>query len=223
VIVGIFGDHTNDDGVTLEEIVASYKQVSFQLFFVGMILWMSYLAYLIMYPTTPTLRRFAWGVASGSITGFQNFLKDSLSIIKASENEGLSLPWYFYILATSACLTAFSGLLILTACMKRYDATFSSSMFVGSFIISATIMASIHYHTFSHLVGVINWIMYPTGLGILMVGLYLLVQDTRKPQEFSSVDDSDDGDDTDDNFRQPSLSLPLMSISEDDNGDSALT
>lgn len=216
IIVGIFGDHTNDDGVTLDEIVESYKQPSFQLFFVGMTLWICYLGYLMMYPPTPTLRRFAWGVASGSITGFQNFLKDSLSIIKACDNEGLSLPWYFYILASCAALTAFSGLLILTRCMKRYDATFSSSMFVGSFIISATIMASVHYHTFSHLVGIINWIMYPVGLGTLMVGLYMLVQDTEEPEVFSSVPDSDG-----DNPLAPGLSLPLVSRSEDsDNIDS---
>ena len=131
------------------------------------------------------------GVASGSITGFQNFLKDSLSILKACKESNESLPLLFYILSCLAAGTAYSGLLILTRCMKKYDATFSSSMFIGSFIITASIMADIHYHTFSNLVGLVNYIMYPLGLGILMVGLYLNVQDTSEP-EFAGRD-SDPG------------------------------
>lgn len=126
------------------------------------------------------------------ITGFQNFLKDSLSIIKACEANNQALPWYFYICASFAALTAFSGLLILTRCMKIYDATFSASMFVGSFIISASIMADIHYHTFENLTGVINYIMYPTGLGVLLIGLYLSVNDIPgldSPQHYSDASD----------------------------------
>ncbi len=60
--------------------------------------------------------------------------------------------------------------------MKFYDATFSSAMFVGSFIITASIMADIHYHTFANLFGIVNYVMYPFGLLVLMVGLWLLVQ-----------------------------------------------
>ena len=141
-----------------------------------------------MFSPTPTLRRFAWGVASGSVTGFQNFLKDSLSVVKACKENDQSLPWYFYILMTGAALSAFIGLLILTRCMKRYDATFSSAMFVGSFIITASIMANIHYHTFANLTGVVNYIFYPVGLGVIMAGLYLLVQDTDEREYFESDD-----------------------------------
>lgn len=208
VIVGIFGDHTNDDGITLEQVEDSYKQASFQLFFVGLAIWLSLMTYLMINPPSPTLRRFAWGVSSGSITGFQNFLKDSLSVVKACKANDQALPWYFFILISLAALTAFSGLLILTRCMKRYDATFSSAMFVGSFIISASIMADIHYHTFSNLVGIINYIMYPFGLLVLMVGLYLLVQDTKEPEE--SIDS--------DCNESPRMNLPLVSRSEDADG-----
>ena len=76
--------------------------------------------------------------------------------------------------------------------MKIYDATFSASMFVGSFIISASIMADIHYHTFENLTGVINYIMYPTGLGVLLIGLYLSVNDIPgldSPQHYSDASD----------------------------------
>lgn len=128
----------------------------------------------------PTMKRFAWGVSGGSITGFQNFLKDSLTIIKASNESGESFPILLYIFAFFAILSSFGGLLFLTACMKRYDATFSSAMFVGSFVISASIMSAMHYNTFSNLEGIWNWIMYPLGLIILMIGVKMLVNATSE-------------------------------------------
>jgi uncharacterized membrane protein len=74
-----------------------------------------------------------------------------------------------------AILTAFGGLLLLTACMKRYDATYSAAMFVGSFVIMASIMSAVHYNTLQHLDGVVSLIFYPTGLAILMSGVYMLI------------------------------------------------
>jgi len=153
-----------------------------------MMFWLLFLFHLIVFKPNPKLSRFAWGVSSGSITGFQNFLKDTLSVLKACGNEGVSLPWYFYFMAFCSGFTAFTGLLCLTKCMEKYDATFSSSMFVGSFIISASIMAAIHYDTFQHLQGLVNYIMYPVGLLILMVGLNMLIQDAEE-------DDFEDGSD----------------------------
>jgi hypothetical protein len=123
------------------------------------------------------LRRFSWGVSGGSITGLQNFLKDSLTIMKVCNQEVLSYPWYSYIMLLLAIATSFSGLLLLTACMKRYDATFSAAMFVGSFVISASIMSAVHYHTFQDLEHVYNMILYPLGLCILMTGVVVLAVD----------------------------------------------
>lgn len=214
IIVGAFGDHTNDDGITLQDVVDSYKQLSFQLFFVVQIVFLLVLAYLINYPPSSTLERFAWGVASGVITGFQNFLKDSLSVLKACKATNQALPWYFYVFFCGAAITAFSGLLILTRCMKKYDATFSSSMFVGSFIISASIMADIHYHTFENLNGVINYIMYPTGLGVLMIGLYLSVNDVSGLESSQLHSDASD-DQISSNEPNPGvLQLPLVATSD---------
>ena len=76
--------------------------------------------------------------------------------------------------------TAFAGLLFLTACMKRYDATYSSAMFVGSFVVSASIMSAIHYDTFQHLQSLWNFVLYPAGLVILMAGVYILVVETKE-------------------------------------------
>lgn len=194
VIVAVWGDHTNDEGVDLDTIVESYKQPSFQLYFVCMFFWMMALVYIIVQRPSPTLRRFAWGVSGGSVTGFQNFLKDSLTIIKAVGEKDEAFPWYFYIMVILGIASSFGGLLFLTACMKRYDATFSSAMFVGSFVISASIMAAVHYQTFEHLENLSNYIMYPFGLIVLMIGVAMLVQATSEQDiEFDTgTDDQND-------------------------------
>jgi len=182
VIVAIFGDHTNDEDVTLEDVEESYRNPYFLFFFVAMFAWFAGLIYIIVSKSSSSvLRRFAFGVAGGSLTGFQNFLKDSLTIIKAVGEED-AYPYYFYIFVVMAMASSFGGLLFLTACMKKYDATFSSAMFVGSFVISASIMSAVHYQTFQHLMGIWNWIMYPVGLIILMIGVDLLVKATAEPE-----------------------------------------
>ena len=142
---------------------------------------------------SPTLRRFSWGVAGGSLTGLQNFLKDGLTVLKASDTP----PLLFLVLITGAGLSAFGGLLILTQCMKRYDTTYSAAMFVGSFVVSASIMSAIHYDTFQHLTAWVDFVCYPAGLVLLMVGVVLLARhdDDDNPHsddslaEFSLVQD----------------------------------
>jgi len=182
VIVAIWGDHTNDEGISIEEVVMSYINGYFQLYSGLFALWMLAISNIILRkaPTSPSLRRFAWGVSGGSITGLQNFMKDSLTIMKAvkADDDMSSYPWYLYIMIFSGCATAFGGLFCLTACMKRYDATFSSAAFVGSFVISASIMSAVHYDTFQNLLGIWNWILYPAGLGVLMLGVIILVKGT---------------------------------------------
>lgn len=83
-IVAIFGDHTNDGEKSIDDVRASYIDTSFLIYLGCMVLWMSVLGYVIMRKSskfsTKTFRRFAWGVAGGSITGLQNFLKDSLTV-----------------------------------------------------------------------------------------------------------------------------------------------
>ena len=169
----------------------SYFRTPFLLYFAALTLWMLLMFYwMLSRSVSPTLRRFAWGVSSGSITGLQNFLKDSSTLLKAERPPGQGLPWYLPLFAILAIVSAFSGLLLLTACMKRYDATYSSAMFVGSFVVSASIMSACHYSTFQHLETLWNQILYPAGLLILMGGVLLLVKEKKE---------SSDGDDNDDN------------------------
>ena len=168
--------------------VHSYHETSFICFIIAMSLWMIFLLYYMCSSarvnTTPTFQRFAWGVAGGSITGFQNFLKDSLTVLKASKSSNESgssqeFPYLLFIFMFGmAIFVALSGLIILTLCMKRYDVTYSASMFVGSFCISASIMSAIHYDTFLHLNDMVNYIGYPSGLVILLYGVYMLLMST---------------------------------------------
>jgi drug/metabolite transporter (DMT)-like permease len=196
VVVAFFGDHTNDDDMTVQSVIQSYQQVSFQLYFIGIILWM-YFVYTLIRHSTPSQvvrQRLGWGLAGGSVNGLQNFLKDSLTLIKASSNHSDTSPFPWILLISFILLAAFSafaGLILLTACMKRYDALFSSAMFVGSFVISASIMSAIHYHTFQHLDSFLDGLLYCAGLCLLMVGVYILVEDSFDKEYDSARDDSD--------------------------------
>ena len=141
------------------------------------------------------LRKFAWGTCGGALTGVQNFLKDALTITKAKReyhghDPNFHYPWYFSFFCVLAGATAFIGLLLLTACMKRYDAAYSSATFVGSFVVSASIMSAVHYKTFEMLQDMWNYILYPLGLVILMIGVYILVH-----EKHHNPDDDDDNDD----------------------------
>lgn len=170
---------------------SSYEEPLFVVYFVVMALWMMLLA-LWMRNGSATLRRFAWGVSGGSLTGLQNFLKDALTVTKATKTQAQNSeaylqdgeqPSHFLLLAIfvgMAIVAAFGGLILLTACMKRYDVTYSAAMFVGSFVLSASIMSVIHYDTFAHLHSVSSYVMYPTGLVILIGGVYMLVQESKE-------------------------------------------
>jgi hypothetical protein len=128
------------------------------------------------------LHRFCWGVAGGSITGLQNFLKDALTMLHADDLDR-TVTLYLVLFLCLALASAFGGLMLLSACMKLYDATFSAAMFVGSFVVSASIMSAVHYHTFENLSSSTDFVMYPSGIAVLLSGVALLVYGTHeKPQ-----------------------------------------
>ena len=144
----------------------------------GLATYVVLMIYWINYSENSNLRRFAWGCSGGAITGAQNFLKDSLTIFKAIDPQQKP-PILLYPLILLAAITAFVGLLLLTACMKRYDATYSAAAFVGSFVVSASVMAAVHYNTFAQLDGIVNLILYPSGIIVLMFGVFLLVRESN--------------------------------------------
>ena len=168
--------------------LTSYKDPYFLAFFALVGVYVTMLTYVINFSKCSMLRRFAWGSCGGSITGMQNFLKDSLTLFNASGNKGTWLLPFFFSMAGAS---AFIGLLILTACMKRYDATYSAASFVGSFVISASIMSEVHYHTLSRLENLWNLILYPVGLLVLMLGVYILVKESHEPDELLIDDDEE--------------------------------
>jgi hypothetical protein len=160
---------------------------AFLSYFGALVVYLLLMYYWIMYSKSPVLRRFAWGTCGGAVTGLQNFMKDMLTIYKAVE-KGQQYPWFFVFFAFMGAATAFFGLLILTACMKRYNATYSAAMFVGSFVVSASIMSSLHYDTFAGLSGILNYILYPTGVLILMVGVLILANTKEETEEEAEVE-----------------------------------
>jgi len=119
--------------------------------------------------------RIAWGVSGGFITGFWNFIKDAITIVQMTDAWG-SLPWCFFGLLATALATAGAGMMIMSECMKRYDATYTSGTYAGGLTLAASVVSAMHYHTFSHLGGV-SRVLYPVGLCILMMGVGLLMSD----------------------------------------------
>ncbi|KAL7532405.1 hypothetical protein ACHAWF_005668 [Thalassiosira exigua] len=181
-IVALFGDHTNGKGLGVEDVLASYSDPAFQAFLVLWTLIIFQMAIFIrVCPKTSLLKKLSWGCIGGSVTGFQNFVKDSLIIVDATSKQSQNsssgdLPGAFYVFVALAMLTATLGLLFLAACMKRYDATYSAAMFVVSFIVSTSLMSSVHYNTFEHLAGVQDYILYPVGLSTLFAGAFILIK-----------------------------------------------
>jgi hypothetical protein len=155
--------------------IESYYYTPFLVYIVASAAWFTVLTCW-MRSNSANLKKFAWGVSGGSLTGYQNFLKDSLTLLKAKESVPVEL---LFGLVVGAIMTSFCGLLLLTACMKRYDATYSSTMFVGSFVIAASIMSAVHYDTFHHLSSR-DLFLYPTGLVILMSGVFLLIRERKQ-------------------------------------------
>merc|ERR1719401_423702 len=178
VLVAIFGDHTNGEEKSVEDVLSSYHEPAFCMFIVIMTLYLTQLGIFIwVCPETSLLKKVAWGCIGGSFTGFQNFLKDSLTIISAEKKSPTTgPPAVLFLFIALGILTAFVGLLFLAACMKRYDATYSASMFVVSFVLSASLMSLVHYHTLEHLDTVVNYVLYPVGLMTVFLGAFILVK-----------------------------------------------
>lgn len=188
VIVACFGDHTNDVNGSTKEVLDSYKNPYFLAYFGAVGCYLIVLTYWINYSKSPMLRQYAWGSCGGTVTGMQNFLKDTLTLVKVSNGPMVwAIPFFIFMAAASA----FSGLLMLTACMKRYDATYSAASFVGSFVISASIMSAAHYRTFQSLGNIWSYILYPVGLLVLMVGVYVLVRERQEVID-DEIDDEDE-------------------------------
>ena len=195
IIVALFGDHSNASNMDVDEVVASYHDPAF---IVYMILMFTFIALLLLiirnYPTTSLLTKMAWGSLGGAIVGFQNFLKDAMTIFTVATSEGDRLPAIFYLLFILAVATAITALMCISASMKRYDATYASAMFVASVVISTSLMSAVHYHTFEEIEGAGDIIMYLLGLAVLIYGATILVRPTTAsciPDKYDEPDETD--------------------------------
>jgi len=180
VCIAAAGDHTNVYRLTMEDIQRQYQDPLFQTYFCCMLVWILSLVSIIKCGN-PRWRRFAWGMIGGSVTGNQNFIKDALAVLHGVE-PGTAYPVGLFFLFMLAWLIPFSGLLLLMQCIKRYDATYSASMFTGSIVITASTMSAVHYKTFSHL-SIQTWIFYPLGLFILLSGIVILATEANLRQQ----------------------------------------
>lgn len=176
--VALFGDHTNATKMSPLDVRAQYSNPSFVAYFVGLSLWVVFLCTLIRHGS-PRSCRWAWGVIGGSLAGTSNFVKDAMALGGSGSFDSTISSLCFYGLLLCAMILSISSLILSVECMKRYDATFSSASFAGADVISVSVMAAIHYHTFRNLVGMENYVLYPMGLLITVVGCAVLAFETN--------------------------------------------
>lgn len=179
-LVAATGDHSNVYSVTQEALWRQYRETAFESYFWALGVWVFLLVGTIANENvSPRGRRLAWGLIGGSITGVQNFVKDSLALLHGRETsnaiDGYTLPIFIVL----AILFPLVGLWLMMECMKRYDATYTASMFLVSTILSASIMAAVHYHTFDHLHSRLETFLYLFGLTLLLSGASLLATESK--------------------------------------------
>ena len=177
-IVVLFGDHTNDEGVSTRDVITSYTETATILYFVVLGLYLALCFYWIHRSDNSQLQQIAWGTCGGTITGPQCFIKDALIIVQDVTGKGDPIPWFLPIMILCAAACAITGLFLESKCLKRYNATFSEAGFVGSFVVSSSINAAAHYHTFENLPTLLNVILYPFGLIVLVTGVFILNKGT---------------------------------------------
>ena len=115
----------------------------------------------------------------------------------------------FIILAVLSMITAIASLLLLTECMQRYNATFSSAMFVGSFVLNSSVMSAVHYRTFEHLSSRKSFVLYPMGLLMLLIGVSGILMST-------SADELIDTQIVESGLESKDLNNPKVSTEDED-------
>ncbi|CAB9503149.1 expressed unknown protein [Seminavis robusta] len=215
VTVAIFGDHNNEGDATRASVEASYREGPFIAYFLSSAVYVALITLWIRSPTTiRSLRRFAWGTSGGAISGMaQCFVKDSLIVVSTfKKGPSISIPWYLPLFILLAIGLSLGGLLLNTATMKRYDATFSQAVSVGSYVVSTSLMSAAHYHTFEHLDSIANLVMYPIGLFILMLGVAILVQGSGSSNPSWAY--SEDVDDPNHELLREGADLAIAEVNE---------
>mmetsp|Transcript_30203 Transcript_30203/g.40331 ORF Transcript_30203/g.40331 Transcript_30203/m.40331 type:complete len:200 (+) Transcript_30203:1-600(+) len=166
----------------MDDIREQYREPQLLAYFGGVLIWVSILA-LVINRGSSGWRRFAWGLIGGSVTGVQNFIKDSLAVVHGL--DGSHFPPQLFLMLLMAGLLPLAGLLLLMQCMKRFDALYSASMFVGSLVVSSSIMAAVHYHTFDN-IDRIGLFFYPVGLLTIISGTVVLAVESYQREESDS-------------------------------------
>ena len=194
IVIAIFGDHTNTEVLDIDQVRQAYMEPEFISYIIGMFGWLFLLGGMICFGST-TDNRVAWGLVGGSVTGVQPFIKDALAVVTGLRIDRIPISDYpreIFVLFLLSAVIPLVGLALLMGCMKRYDATYSSSMFVGSMIMSVSVMSAVRYKTFEHIDCMWSATMYVFGLCVLVGGTVILACEdvTTSPQQPSPMEDN---------------------------------
>jgi hypothetical protein len=173
IVVTLSGDHTSSDRLTVAsfyEVYGNQSIVTYQCMMIGVMC----IIFLGIQRGSPMVSKLAFGASGGTISGMLLYVKDATSMVQTEGFANVEI----WILISLASFVAISGLILLTACMKRYDATYTASMFICSFVFSASIMSIIRFDTIANIES--NWSLafYCLGLLILLMGIVILVAET---------------------------------------------
>lgn len=176
--VAIFGDHTNEPEMDLFDVIQKYSDPYFVTYFFFFSLWIFFLLAQTEWGN-PFWRRSAWGAVGGSLSGgTSNFIKDAMAL--GSSQVITDFITYYMLLSgllLAAAVLSISSLILSLECMKRYEASFSCASYTGAMMFSVSIMSAVHYNTFSHLEGWLNFAFYILGLVVTMSGCLTLAQE----------------------------------------------
>ncbi|GMH90386.1 hypothetical protein TL16_g11751 [Triparma laevis f. inornata] len=170
IIVTLFGDHSNEDELSLDRFNDIYRSSKMIAYFTGFGVFYT-LVTLGCKSNHPMIEKLSWGLSGGSIAGLLMFIKDSLSLFKTES------PWHWqiWLFLSGAMFVGLYGIRCLSYCMKRYDTTYSATMFVVSYIFSADIMSLIRYDIYKNMDTVSQKVMFPVGMIILLGGVIVLM------------------------------------------------
>mmetsp|Transcript_9036 Transcript_9036/g.18257 ORF Transcript_9036/g.18257 Transcript_9036/m.18257 type:complete len:380 (-) Transcript_9036:29-1168(-) len=176
VVVTLAGDHGQEEPLSIDKFNDIYRDSDMIMYMLSFTLCFAVVMYIAKWKEEwKFAHKIAWGIGGGSISGLLMFIKDALDLISTSNRFHWQIPVFIFL----AIFVGVAGLIFLSHCMKRFDATYSASMFVVSYIVSATVMSTIRYNMFDRINGPMQLAFYPIGMTILFIGVYFLMVDKQ--------------------------------------------
>jgi len=135
---------------------------------------------------------FFYAFVAGGFGAMQNIFFKSLAVLLSSSafntqtlNEDTESPWktfYPYVFMVFCLLFALSQLSFLNKGMSRYDAVMVFPLYNACYLTLSVLMGAIYYGEFDSYT-TLQWVLFPIGILITVIGVVFFVFSPRKPDE----------------------------------------